>query len=54
MPRNAQSVNAIRMNVKETFSQDMADILIRDVKSAIAKLKATHREPYHEVGTHHH
>ena len=54
MPRDAQSVNAIRMNVKETFSRDMADILIRDIKNALAKLEAIHREPYHVVGTHHH
>ena len=54
MPPDAQSVNAIRMNVKETFSRDMADILIRDIKNALAKLEATHREPYHEVGKHHH
>ena len=54
MPPNAQSVNAMRMNVKETFSRDMADILIDDMKKAIAKLEATHRKPYHRVGTHHH
>ena len=54
MPPNAQSVNAMRMNVKETFSRDMADILIEDIKKALAKLEATHRKPYHRVGTHHH
>ncbi len=54
MPPNAQSVNAMRMNVKETFSRDMADILIEDMKRAIAKLEATHHKPYHRVGTHHH
>ncbi len=54
MPPNAQSVNAMRMNVKETFSRDMADILIDDMKKAIAKLDATQRKPYHRVGTHHH
>jgi glutamate decarboxylase len=54
MPPNAQSVNAMRMNVKETFSRDMADILIDDMKKAIAMLEATHRKPYHRVGTHHH
>ena len=53
MPRDAQSVNAMRMNVKETFSRDMADILIRDIKNAIEKLEATHSQPYHKVGTHH-
>jgi glutamate decarboxylase len=54
MPPDAQGVNAMRMNVKETFSRDMADILIEDMKKAIAKLEATHRKPYHSVGTHHH
>jgi glutamate decarboxylase len=54
MPANAQKVNAMRMNVKETFSRDMADILIDDMKKAIAKLDATHHKPYHRVGTHHH
>lgn len=54
MPPDAQSVNAIRMNVKETFSRNMADVLIRDITQAIDKLEATHRKPYHSVGTHHH
>jgi len=54
MPPNAQSVNAMRMNVKETFSRDMADILIDDMKKAIAKLETTQRKPYHRMGTHHH
>jgi glutamate decarboxylase len=54
MPPDAQSVNAIRMNVKETFSRAMADKLIADMKNAIDKLEATHRKPYHRVGTHHH
>ncbi len=53
LPRDAQSVNAMRMNVKETFSRDMADFLIRDIKNAIEKLEATHSKPYHKVGTHH-
>ena len=54
MPPDAQGVNVMRMNVKETFSRDMADILVGDIQAAIAKLEATQREPYHEVGTHHH
>jgi glutamate decarboxylase len=54
MPPNAQRVNAMRMNVKETFSRDMADILIDDMHRTITKLEATHRKPYHQVGTHHH
>jgi glutamate decarboxylase len=54
MPPDAQSVNAMRMNVKETFSRNMADVLLADMVRAIDKLEATHREPYHTVGTHHH
>ena len=47
---------AIRMNVKETFSRDMADVLIRDVNQALEKLEATHTQPHHEVRDrgHHH
>jgi len=54
MPPNAEGVNAMRMNVKKTFSRDMADILVNDMKQAIEKLEATHSKPYHKVGTHHH
>jgi glutamate decarboxylase len=54
MPPDAQSVNAIRMNVKETFSRNMADVLVADIAQAIDKLEATHHKPYHKVGTHHH
>jgi glutamate decarboxylase len=54
MPPDAQSVNVMRMNVKETFSRDMADILVGDIKAALKKLEATHQGPYHDVGTHHH
>lgn len=54
LPPAAESVNAIRMNVKETFSRDMADILINDIRNAIDKLEAVHTKPYETVGTHHH
>ena len=54
MPANAQIVNAIRMNVKETFSRDMADILISDIKMSLDKLDSIYSSPYHKVGTHHH
>ncbi len=54
LPPAAQSVNAMRMNVKETFSRDMADILIKDIRNAIDKLEAVHHKPYAKVGTHHH
>jgi glutamate decarboxylase len=54
MPPDAESVNAMRMNVKETFSRDMADILIQDIKHAIDKLENCQTRPYHSIGTHHH
>jgi glutamate decarboxylase len=56
LPPDADSVTAIRMTIKETFSRDMADLLINDVKSALAKLEATHTAPFHEVKDrgHHH
>lgn len=56
LPPDADSVTGIRMNVKETFSRDMADKLLNDVKMAIEKLDATHTTPYHSVSDrgHHH
>ena len=54
MPPAADSVTVMRMNVKETFSHDMADLLVRDVKQALEVLDAVHTKPYHKPGTHHH
>ncbi len=54
MPPDAESVTVMRMNVKETFTRDMADLLIADIKRALEKLDATHSQPYHKAGTHHH
>ena len=54
LPPAADHINAMRMNVKETFSRDMADILIADVRAALDKLEAVHSKPYGAVGTHHH
>jgi len=54
MPADAQSVNVMRMNVKEQFSRNMADVLIEDIKSALKQLEASQSAPYQEVGTHHH
>lgn len=53
MPPDAQSVTVMRMNVKETFTRDMADILIGDIKRALEKLDATHSAPHVKAGTHH-
>ena len=54
MPPAADSVTVMRMNVKETFSHNMADLLVRDVKQALEVLDAVHTKPYHKPGTHHH
>lgn len=54
LPANADGVNCMRMNVREQFSRDMADILLGDIKNAIDKLEAVHSEPHATVGTHHH
>lgn len=54
MPPAANSVTVMRMNVKETFSRDMADLLVRDMKEALKVLDAVHTKPYHKPGTHHH
>jgi len=54
LPPDADTVNGMRMNVREQFSRDMADILLGDIKSALAKLEATHSKPHGTVGTHHH
>ena len=56
LPPDADSVTGIRMNVKETFSRDMADLLLNDLNTAIAKLEATQTKPHHAVKDrgHHH
>jgi glutamate decarboxylase len=53
MPADAQNVNVMRMNVKETFSRDMAEILISDIKAALKKLEHTQHAPYHSMSKHH-
>ena len=54
MPPDADSVTVMRMNVKETFSRDMADLLISDILKALEYLDAVHSKPYCKPGTHHH
>jgi glutamate decarboxylase len=54
LPPAAEHVNVMRMNVKEQFSRDMADILVGDMKNAIQKLGQVHSKPYEKVGRHHH
>jgi glutamate decarboxylase len=54
LPPAADSVNCMRMNVREQFTRDMADILLGDIRTAIDKLEAVHTKPHGTVGTHHH
>jgi glutamate decarboxylase len=54
LPADAHKVNAMRMNVREQFSRDMADILVGDIQIAIDKLESVHSKPYGTVGNFHH
>lgn len=54
MPADADSVNAMRMNVREQFTRDMAEIFLKDLNAALSWLDAVHTAPHAEVGTHHH
>ena len=53
LPPNADHVNVMRLNVKETFSRDMADILINDFKSAIKKLESVQSKPHEAASPDH-
>ena len=44
LPRNAQHINVLRMVVRESFSRDMADMLIHDVHQALHALRAGGRD----------
>ena len=58
LPPDPHHVDVLRMVMKETFSRDMADILITDFKFAIAKLERVHSKPHEprpaDVGIHPH
>jgi glutamate decarboxylase len=54
MPPAADSVTVMRMNVKQTFTRDMADLLVKDIKQCLKDLDASHTEPHKQPGTHHH
>ena len=54
LPPDADHVTVMRMNVREQFSRDMADILIGDFKQAFERLDAVHTQPHATPGTHHH
>ncbi len=48
LPANAEKIAVLRMVVKENFSRDMGELLIADIKRAIAKLEGTYeRKPLH-------
>jgi len=53
LPAAAQNINVMRLNIKEQFSQDMADTLLSDLGKALLKLDATHKEPYSTIAKHH-
>ena len=53
LPPAAQHINVMRMNVKEQFSRDMADVLLLDLRNALLKLDAIHSKPHAIVGRHH-
>ena len=45
LPPNAEHIDVMRMVVKETFSRDMADILIDDMKRALKSLAESQAQP---------
>lgn len=53
LPADADQVHVMRMVCKETFSRDMADILVKDFQSACEHLEAVHSKPHGTVGSHH-
>lgn len=49
LPPNADDIEVIRMVVKESFSKDMADMLVADVLESIDELNKTHAERAKEI-----
>jgi len=49
LPPNADDIAVIRLVVKESFSKDMADILVDDVLESIDELNKTHAERAKEI-----
>lgn len=45
LPPNAQDISVLRIVVREHFSRDMADILLKDIEKAVAKLETQHASP---------
>jgi len=49
LPPNADDIAVIRMVVKESFSKDMAEMLVEDVLESIDELNKTHAERAKEI-----
>lgn len=49
LPPNADNIAVIRLVVKESFSKDMADMLVEDVLESIDELNKTHAERAKEI-----
>ena len=49
LPPNADNIAVIRLVVKESFSKDMADMLVEDVLESIDELNKTHKERAKEI-----
>ncbi len=51
LPPNAQNVAVLRIVVRENFSRDMAEMLIKDINNTLKELKATAKCRIREEGT---
>jgi len=55
LPPNAQDVSVLRIVVREHFSRDMVDILLKDIQKAVSKLEIQQATPRtHRVIKRHH
>ncbi|MGV8125117.1 MAG: glutamate decarboxylase [Candidatus Xenobiia bacterium LiM19] len=55
LPPNAQDISVLRIVVREHFSRDMADILLKDIEKAVTKLETQQDSPkMHRVIKRHH
>jgi glutamate decarboxylase len=50
-PKNREDLAALRIVIKEGFSRDMADMLIGDIKSALAYFKSQPQHLPQQAGT---
>jgi glutamate decarboxylase len=54
MPKNRQDLTVHRVVIKEGFSRDMADLLLRDIHSAIAFFQSQSHYQSKLSGSHFH